>query len=422
MKNRKSLFTPEEIGSKYSHIDYNKRMHWCAGKWFQKDGYEFEDNDIFGHWMDFREFLQENSRYNVEYFNLYNTYYKFIDSKSKFEKFIEMVQNYDKRNHSFDEWPAPNLVRKALKEEEEGKELQPLSSLPITITEEQLILMNVKLFRPKDERQILIINGVGGSGKSTFLNLVQQIYGDNDVSSLSLSDLSYTHSTTELCNCRLVCSTDIDADKNVTSANLKKLASKEKITVNPKGKDMYKGKCQATFIYSTNNEVLFDISDSGAERRVCYYFMNKAIKRSNFNLDLKDYRYTKEQLITFIRHIYRTKVDNDWFNVFKKDTAKFILENNKVYKFLQNNQNDLKLLETDYDNSLTMVFEDFEKFCQSKRYTIYGFDNFQKWIDIIIEKNDDDKLLGFGRYVNFGKKNKLATLTKTDEELLDTIF
>lgn len=130
------------------------------------------------------------------------------------------------------------------------KELKPLC-LPLET--KQLKIIN-RLLTPHQQK-FFIITGVGGSGKSTFLNIIKQIF-DNDFASLSLSDLGCDFKLATGINKRLICSDELAAD-DLNNAALKTIISGQEMPINPKFATPYKAKFQSSFIF-----VVTDLQDS----------------------------------------------------------------------------------------------------------------------------------------------------------------
>ena len=219
-------------------------------------------------------------------------------------------------------WYELPLVKKA-------KEMGAIkSALPFDLDDKQLLIINRMLFHPQDE-VYFIVTGVGGSGKSTFLNIVKQLF-DNDFSSCSLSDLSNGFNVAEAVKHRLICSDEL-AKGELNLPILKILASKQQLFVNPKNQTGYEVRTQSAILYSCNTAPRMDATDSGVLRRTVFYERNTKIK--NPDVTLKDKVYTEDELLCILRNALR--FENDlWYNVFEEETHKYIMKGNTVYMFI----------------------------------------------------------------------------------------
>ena len=212
---------------------------------------------------------------------------------------------------------------KIIKEAEDIKELKPMC---YPLNEKQLIIINYLLRH--DEEVFFILTGVGGSGKSTFGNIICKIF-DNDTASLNLSDLGDDFKLASGIDKRLIYSTEINSD-DINNGVLKQLFSNEEITVNPKHKQPYKTRCQSAFFFNCNKNPRLDLSDTGMLRRILYYSMNEKIKNPDPTLNKKE--WTHEDLVNIVAHAMRVDMTN-WKEKFKEETQYNLIKDNSVYRF-----------------------------------------------------------------------------------------
>lgn len=247
----------------------------------------------------------------------YRTKHDFIIMDSDLKAIVSTLYNYGDAGI----WYDVPIVAKA-------KELGPLESeMAFDLTPKQLLIINRIVFHPMDE-VMFIATGIGGSGKSTFLNILKQIY-DNDCSSASLSDLSNGFTVAEAVKCRLICSDEL-AKGELNLPILKQLISKQSMYVNPKGITGYEVKTQSSLFYCCNKAPVIDVTDSGILRRIVFYERNTKIK--NPDVTLKDKKFTEEELIVILRNALRFE-RSDWFKDFKVETHKYLMANSSVHRF-----------------------------------------------------------------------------------------
>ena len=218
-------------------------------------------------------------------------------------------------------WYDLPLVSKA-------RELGPIWSdneMPFPLDHKQLQILNILLFHPEEE-VLFIVTGVGGSGKSTFLNIVKQLF-NNDFSSASLSDLANDFTVAEAVKHRLICSDEL-AKGELDCKVLKTLASKQEMFVNPKSKTGYEVKTQSSLFWCCNQVPKIDCTDTGILRRLIYYCRNTPIKNPNKSLNSKE--FTQEELLIIARRALSFE-DKDWRKMFEKETHKCIMSNNSVF-------------------------------------------------------------------------------------------
>lgn len=271
---------------------------------------------------------------------------------------------------------------------EEARNIQELKPLCYPLNEKQLIIINYLLRH--DEEVFFILTGVGGSGKSTFGNIICKIF-DNDTASLNLSDLGEDFKLATGIDKRLIYSTEINSD-DINNGVLKQLFSNEEITVNPKHKQPYKARCQSAFFFNCNKNPRLDLSDTGMLRRILYYSMNEKIE--NPNPKLAKMEWTHEDLVNIVAHALKVDMTN-WKDKFEKETRFNLIKDNSVYRFKN---------EADY----TMYCSD----CKNDGLKAFSKPNWESIRELLTE-------WGF-----IGEKAKLEpiVLTKADKEMLDSIF
>lgn len=283
---------------------FKGRLRFISGKWFY-DGVEskFEIDNLY------RFFDRNESKYDL------NHWFDLISSREKFKEFCDI---YIKLYGESGDWLESELISEAKKIND--CQLKPLA---FPMNEKQLMIINYLLRH--DEEKCIILTGIGGSGKSTFGNIICQIFGD--VAHVSLSNLSNPFSLEAAVKHRLIYSDELDSEQ-LSNGVLKMLFSNQCIQVQAKGQDPYETKCQSAFLFCCNNPPRIDITDTGLLRRIMYYSMNEKIKNPDKTLNSK--KYEREDLINFVAHALRTDMTN-FENAFRDESRYNLLKNNSVY-------------------------------------------------------------------------------------------
>lgn len=266
-------------------------LKFISGKWFYKD------NEI----KDIRKYMLVSG---------------YADSMNELDNIIDM---YKVMYGETGVWPELPIIKEA----QELKELRPLC---YPLNEKQLKIINYLLRH--DEEIFFILTGVGGSGKSTFGNIICKIF-DNDTASLNLSDLSDDFKLATGINKRLIYSTEINSD-DINNGVLKQLFSNEEITINPKFQTPYKARCQSAFFFNCNKNPRLDLSDTGMLRRILYYSMNEKIKNPDPTLNKKE--WTHSDLVNIVAHALKIDMTN-WKKDFESETRYNLVKDNSVYRF-----------------------------------------------------------------------------------------
>ena len=230
---------------------------------------------------------------------------------------------------SYDNWPELNIVKEAKELGAITKDMEEAKNAPFKLEPKQYLILNRLLYHPEDE-VIFITTGIGGSGKSTFLNIIKQLF-DNDYSSASLSDLTNDFTVAEAVKHRLICSDEL-AKGELDCKVLKQLASKQTMFVNPKHKTGYPTKTQSALFWCCNKAPRIDATDTGILRRIIFYSRNTVIENPDPSLNHKE--YTKEELLWFARRALAYE-RSDWKNYFIAETHSIIMKDNSVAMYLK---------------------------------------------------------------------------------------
>lgn len=219
-------------------------------------------------------------------------------------------------------WPEMPIIKEARNTMDKKHEMcYPLN-------EKQLIIINYLLRH--DEEVCFILTGVGGSGKSTFGNIICKIFGD-DTASLNLTDISNEFMLATASNKRLIYSTEINSDK-LNNGKLKQLFSNEVITYNPKGQTPFQARCQSALFFNCNVCPKLDLWDTGLLRRILYYSMDKKIENPDPTLNKKE--WDEEDMVNIVRHALSVDM-TDWQKKFEAETRYHLLKDNNVFMFYE---------------------------------------------------------------------------------------
>lgn len=241
---------------------------------------------------------------------------------------------------------------------------------------QQYIIIYYYVYKPQEEI-MFICSGVGGSGKSTFLNLMRQLF-DNDVSNTPLNELSKEFVRGKAIEARLICSDEINSD-DLDNGVIKTLISKQAIIKNIKGRDPVEVLTQSWLLYNCNKEPRIDVTDSGLLRRIKFYRRDTKIK--NPDPSKKSIKFTEEELIEYLARSIRVynrilASGQDPLSLFNEDTKYFLLLNNSVSKYF--NKNGLHPAK----DHLTYIL--YSAWCRDYGFRPYNLTNFEEIVDYIL--------------------------------------
>ena len=118
----------------------------------------------------------------------------------------------------------------------------------------EMLLQYMGYCMGRDTRQqkFLILNGSGGTGKSTLIKLIEEMIGSNNISNVSLLQLSKRFSVFNLLGKILNSCADLENKALDDTSILKKALGEDSLMAEAKGKDMVPFKSYAKLLFSTN--------------------------------------------------------------------------------------------------------------------------------------------------------------------------
>lgn len=260
-------------------------------------------------------------------------------------------------------------------------------------------------YRRNELRKAFILIGDKANGKSTYLDMIKTLLGDDNTTALDLKDLGDRFKTAELFG-KLACIGDDIGDEFIPNpASFKKLTSGDRLTVEKKGQDPFDFNSYAKLLFSANNiPRIKDKSGAVITRLIIIPF------NATFSSDDPDYDpYIKYKLRTSdsmeyliqlgIRGLKRV-LENQKFTTSKKvqkELEEYEENNNPVILFFKENPK--------IENEPTKnVYKKYSEFCISNSFQPMSNIEFSKQVkkryglDIVV------KSIGGKQYRIFVKK------------------
>ena len=220
--------------------------------------------------------------------------------------------------------------------------------------------------------KMFILLGTGANGKSTFMNMLFNLFGDLAVN-VPINKLDRDDYVARLTNKLVNISDDVDFDYIKSSQNLKTLASGDNIVARELYQKAYNFKNKATLIFSLNEMVLFADNSFGLQRRLCIIPFLHNIKDPNPSyIDLLTSDNAKkyllklgyeglQRIISNGNKITESQQINDLVN-------NYIFDTNSALSFIEKEYKD------DLDGKIfSNVYQEYENYC-----TIAGYDPYSK--------------------------------------------
>lgn len=260
-------------------------------------------------------------------------------------------------------------------------------------------------YRRNELRKAFILIGDKANGKSTYLDMIKTLLGDDNTTALDLKDLGDRFKTAELFG-KLACIGDDIGDEFIPNpASFKKLTSGDRLTVEKKGQDPFDFNNYAKLLFSANNiPRIKDKSGAVITRLIIIPF------NATFSSDDPDYDpYIKYKLRTSDSMEYliqlgiqglKRVLENQKFTTSKKvqkELEEYEENNNPILLFFKENPK--------IENEPTKnVYKKYSEFCISNSFQAMSNIEFSKQVkkryglDIVV------KSIGGRQYRVFVKK------------------
>lgn len=237
--------------------------------------------------------------------------------------------------------------------------------------------------RKNELRKSFILIGEKRNGKSTFLDMVQTLLGEENVSNLDLCEIGHQFRTAELNGKLANIGDDINDEWIANTATFKKVVSGDVITAEKKGKDPFKLRSYAKFFFSANSlPRLGRGKDSSAvlDRLVIIPFDAKFSKQDADYDPFIKYKLREEAVIEAliaksIPALREVLADQEFAQCDKVNDSldEFEKSNNPILEFFE------ELDERDYlREAIKTVYQKYNMFCLANNLQAMSALEFQK--------------------------------------------
>jgi P4 family phage/plasmid primase-like protien len=162
-----------------------------------------------------------------------------------------------------------------------------------------LQFIGYSLTKDVGQQKFLVLNGIGGTGKSTLIRLIEALTGSRNVSNISLTDLQQRFASFGLMGKLLNSCADLEIQALEDTSIIKKILGEDTLRAEQKGHDAISFKSYAKLIFSTNELPLVKSEKTnGFYRRLLVLTMNKVPVNKNPNLF-----HELEQEIEYLLHL-----------------------------------------------------------------------------------------------------------------------
>ena len=208
---------------------------------------------------------QDLNRYPQHWINFQNGFYdpiaqKMIPHDPKYRAINQIPHEYD---------PEAELT---------GEEVERWLQLIVPQSDDrEMLLQYIGYSMTRDTRfqKMLILLGLGGSGKSTLIRMDEKIIGSENISNISLKELSQRFASYGLLGKLLNSCADLEVSALEDTSVIKKVLGEDSLRAEAKGKDAISFKNYAKLIFSTNElPLVLSEKTNGFFRRLLILNMN----------------------------------------------------------------------------------------------------------------------------------------------------
>lgn len=224
-------------------------------------------------------------------------------------------------------------------------------------------MIGYTLLRRNELGKSFILTGNGSNGKSTLLDLIMELLGEDNVSSVSLKELNDRFKTFQLDGKLANIGDDISNEYIQDNSTFKKLVTGEKVNVERKGRDPYDFKNYSKLIFSANELPRINDLSGGLKRRILFIPFNAVFSKKDPDYDpfIKDKITTPGALEYLLKiaidGLYRI-LENNNITVSKASQEvwnEYEQINNPVVSFIEENKIE--------NESINDVFRKYQMWC-----------------------------------------------------------
>lgn len=250
---------------------------------------------------------------------------------------------------------------------------------------ERLLLQSIGycFYRRNELRKSFFLLGEKRNGKSTFLDMVGTLLGEDNTSNLDLCEIGDRFRTAELTGKLANIGDDINDEWVSNTAIFKKVVSGDVVTAERKGKDPFKLRSFAKFFFSANSlPRLGRGKDSSAvlDRLVIIPFDAKFTKNDEDYDPFIKYKLRNEDVMEAliakaVPALRDVLIEQEFVSCDKvqKNIEEFEISNNPILEFFE------ELDEEDYLNEpIKLVYQKYSTFCLSNNLQAISAIEFQK--------------------------------------------
>ena len=205
-------------------------------------------------------------------------------------------------------------------------------------------------YRRNELRKAFVLLGDKANGKSTYLDMIKNLLGDNNTSALDLNELGDRFKTAELHNKLANIGDDISDMFIANPAVFKKLVSGDRINAERKGQDPFDFNNYSKFLFSANDMPRIKDKTGAVINRLIMIPFNARFDKNSANYDpFIKYKLQTEECMEYLIQIgldgLQRVLENQQFTMcdkIQKEIDDYNKTNNPILLFLDIYDNDLE--------------------------------------------------------------------------------
>ena len=212
------------------------------------------------------------------------------------------------------------------------------------------------LLRRNELGKSFILTGVGSNGKSTILDIIKELIGEDNISSLGMNELGTRFKTAELYGKMVNVGDDISNSYIDDNSIFKKLVTGESVNVERKGADPFDFRNTSKLIFSANEVPRINDTSQGLMRRLVIIPFNAQFKSTDDDFDpfIKDKLTTTESLqyllnlaVAGLKRVLERR-DFEKVEEVQEELHEYEKENNPLLEFIEDHKIDNEETTTTY--------------------------------------------------------------------------
>lgn len=250
----------------------------------------------------------------------------------------------------------------------DGKEIETFFQFIFSAPDDRQMLLEYAglcLTTDTSQQRFLTLCGLGGTGKSVLIQLLETAAGSNNVSNVSMQELSKRFSTSLLVGKTLNSCADLSTEALEDSSTIKKLLGEDSLMAEFKGQNAFMFKNYSKLLFSTNMlPVITTERTNGFYRRLLILKINKQPEKPDTELAnklIKEIHYFLKLAIQALHEMYQRGMIT-----ISENSVQAAEQMRKDSDVVQAWLDDCCMIEEDLRIERTIAYESFKKYCEEE--------------------------------------------------------